>query len=68
MTGNGSLVNNKYFSEDLAGYVIVPVNVSDSAGSDVAVVKVYVILIYWKFAVFSSQVFCHFIFLCSGLE
>lgn len=40
VTGNGSLVNNKYFSEDLAGYVIVPVNVSDSAGSDVAVVKV----------------------------
>ncbi|XP_060598712.1 cadherin-23-like [Ruditapes philippinarum] len=43
ITKNGTIVNNKFFSEDLSGYFIVTVNVSDKAGFDTANVTIYLI-------------------------
>ncbi|KAL4239383.1 hypothetical protein ACF0H5_000200 [Mactra antiquata] len=43
MTTNGTIVNNKYFSEDLIGYFIVPIKVWDNGGSDLANLTIYLI-------------------------
>ncbi|XP_060593837.1 cadherin-23-like [Ruditapes philippinarum] len=43
VSGNGSLINNKYYKEDISGYLIVPVNVTDAAGSDTVNVKIFLI-------------------------
>ena len=46
---NGSIMNNKWFSdsESTYGFFIVPVSVADNAGSDNATVKVsYLLFVY----------------------
>ncbi|WAR25682.1 CAD23-like protein [Mya arenaria] len=43
VSSNGSVVNNKYFSEDMSGYFILPVVVSDKAGNDTAEIMIYLI-------------------------
>ncbi|KAL4240882.1 Protocadherin Fat 4 [Mactra antiquata] len=43
VTGNGTLTNNKYYNEDMSGYFIVPVTVSDAAGSDTTNIKIFLI-------------------------
>jgi len=51
------MVNNKFFHEDVSGYVIVPVNVSDSAGWDTTNVKVTFIDVYTTHCVWVSICF-----------
>ncbi|XP_053381734.1 protocadherin Fat 4-like [Mercenaria mercenaria] len=43
VSGNGSLINNKYYSEDISGYFVLPVNVSDAAGRDTVRIKIFLI-------------------------
>jgi hypothetical protein len=49
VSGNGSLINNKYYKEDISGYLIVPVNVTDAAGSDTVNVKVRMFKVFSDF-------------------
>ncbi|KAH3869730.1 hypothetical protein DPMN_032899 [Dreissena polymorpha] len=41
--GNGSVVNNKYFSEDRSGYIIVPVEVHDTNNRSITQIRIYLI-------------------------
>lgn len=47
VTKNGTIVNNKFFSEDLSGYFIVTVKVADSGGNDTADITVSITTHYY---------------------